>query len=232
MLQLLKISEPHDKVAFVSDLHWGHDRDFIWGKREFKSVTEHDETLVKRWNDTCANDSVVIHLGDICFNDGNGERLKALLRRLKFKTLYALLGNHNSGQSQLYKTELKSQFPNVFHENGYDFYEVYPLWHNVDGNPNKKVCFLPEYLEAYVNGQRMTLSHFPIISHHKAGHGAWMVCGHSHGSCEFTNVAKGKGKMLDIGIESFGRPLTFAELKAFMDKREAVSFDHHSEKTT
>ena len=232
MLKVLKVSAAPNLIAFVSDLHWGHDRDFIWGKRGFKSVTEHDDELIHRWNAVCSDQSVVFHLGDICFNDGTGERFKTLLRRLNFKTLYCLLGNHNSGQSQLYKHELKEQFPNVFSEDGFDFYEVYPLWHHVDGNINKSVCFLPEYIEAVVNGQRITLTHFPIISHHKNGHGSWMVCGHSHGSCEFTNIKTGKGKLLDIGIESFGRPLTFNELKTFMDKRETISFDHHSDKTT
>jgi calcineurin-like phosphoesterase family protein len=232
MLKVLKVSQPNHEVAFVSDLHWGHDRDFIWGKRGFGSVGEHDEELIHRWNSVCTSRSTVFHLGDICFNDGNGEKLKALLRRLNFRALYCLLGNHNSGQSQLYKNELAKQFPNAISANGYDFHEVYPLWHNVDADPNKQVCFLPEYVEAYVNGQRMTLCHFPIVSHHKAGHGAWMICGHSHGSCEFTNTKTGKGKLLDIGIESFGKPLTFNDLKDFFSKREVISFDHHSDKTT
>ena len=95
----------------------------------------------------------------------------------------------------------------------------------------KKVVFLPEYVEAHINGQRMTLCHYPIASHHKVGHSSWMCCGHSHSSLPMTNKDTGVGKRLDLGVESFGRPITFVELKRFMDARPTHSYDHHNETT-
>lgn len=34
-------------IYVTSDLHLGHDREFIYGPRSFSNVTEHDETIVK-----------------------------------------------------------------------------------------------------------------------------------------------------------------------------------------
>lgn len=227
MLQTLNIKAPPNEIAFISDLHWGHDRDFIWGKRGFKSVQEHDETLVHRWNEVCTDRSLAFHLGDICFIDGDGKRFESLIRRLNFGVLYSLLGNHNSGVKMAYTQALKTQYPDAATRGA----EVYPLETCVDGNPAKKVVFLPEYLEAHINGQRCTLCHYPIASHHKAGHGSWMLAGHSHSSLPMTNKDTGVGKRIDLGIESFGRPITFAELKRFMDARPTHSYDHHNETT-
>lgn len=227
-------------LFFVSDLHFSHDREFIWGKRGYNSGQEHDNGLIENWNNVCDENSVVFHLGDICFNDPDGKKTEYLFRRLKFKKLYCLLGNHNSGQSNVYRRVLGEQFENAFPPkqgnpfdvdlNSKNHYEVYPLWYEI--NSEKKVCFLPEYFEIRVGQQKIVLCHFPIVSHHKNGHGSWMVCGHSHGSCEFSQKNANKGKILDVGIESFGRPISFFELKTIMDKKDIVSYDHHSSKTT
>ena len=145
--------------------------------------------------------------------------------------LYSQWGNHNSGVKTVYAEELRRQFPQCFDGNEM-IHEVYPLTMQVDGNPNKTVVFLPEYVEFTINGQRIIMCHFPIYSHNKVGHGSWMICGHSHGSCKLTHKDKGMGKRLDVGIESFGRPITFGELKAFMAKREIHLVDHHNSETT
>ena len=38
-------------IYFTSDLHIGHDRDFIWKERGFSSVEKHNEEILKRWNE-------------------------------------------------------------------------------------------------------------------------------------------------------------------------------------
>ena len=35
---------------FTSDLHIGHDKDFIWKARGFNSIEEHDTQILKNWN--------------------------------------------------------------------------------------------------------------------------------------------------------------------------------------
>lgn len=229
MLKTLKVNGNENEILFVSDLHHNHDREFLWGKRGFKSVEEHDSALIHRWNEVCTNRSVVFSLGDEQFNDPTGEKFKNLLRRLNFKTLYCLTGNHFSGRSAVYKEELKLQFPNVFSEDGLQHSEVYPLWHNIDGNPFKQIVFLPTYVEAKINGWHFVLCHFPIYSHHKQSHGAIGLFGHCHQNCALTNKNTGKGKRLDLGLEGFGRPITLAEVNTHLKNRDLDVVDHHDE---
>jgi calcineurin-like phosphoesterase family protein len=34
------------KIWFTSDTHFGHQKEFIWGPRGFKSSKEHDEAII------------------------------------------------------------------------------------------------------------------------------------------------------------------------------------------
>lgn len=231
MLKHLKINHPDHEIAFVSDLHYGHDKPHIWQKRGHMNGREHDDALIHQWNSVCTDRTVAFHLGDICFVDPDGAKFKNLMRRLNFSVLYSFLGNHNSGLKSIYTEVLHDQYPDCFDGNDMEA-EVYPLCYYPTSDPAKMVVFLPEYAEATVNGQRIIMCHFPILSHNKVGHGSWMLCGHSHGSCAMTNKDTGVGKRLDLGIESFGRPITFVELKRFMDAREIHTVDHHDHTTT
>ena len=43
-------------IYFTSDLHLGHDQEFIWGARGFNSVTEMNEKIITRWNSRITKD--------------------------------------------------------------------------------------------------------------------------------------------------------------------------------
>ncbi len=217
MLKPLKFKGDESKFFYISDFHHHHDRDFIWGKREFKSVEESDATLIQRWNETCDEESIVFHLGDFIFSDGTGEKFYKLIERLRFKELNLLLGNHVSGQRQAYQKQMKEQFGEV------DF-EVYPLSFIHQG---KKITFLPQYVEMYVNSTEIVCCHYPIISHNGLSKRALHFCGHSHGGCEITNKDTGKGFRLDVGVESFGRPISLKEAKNYLKDRTIDTVDHH-----
>jgi calcineurin-like phosphoesterase family protein len=239
MLRKIKVNEPPHKVWFLSDLHYGHDRDFIYGPRGFKSVAEHDETLAHRWNALVSNDDVVFHLGDLMCN-ADVAKFWALMRRLNFKRLYILLGNHPSGQKQAYLEVLQGQFPNAFppfeipanHMEDAGHYEVYPLFANVDGNPGKTVTFLPEYVEVSCVKEHLILCHYPIASHHHIGHGAIHICGHTHSNLPLTHKETGRGRRLDVGVESFGAPINLTEVKRLLQSRDLDIVDHHGKETT
>ena len=38
------------KIYFSSDLHFSHNKDFIYKARGFTSIEEHDEEIIKRFN--------------------------------------------------------------------------------------------------------------------------------------------------------------------------------------
>ena len=72
------------KIWLTSDLHLGHDREFIWGPRGFKSVWENDAAIIKNWNDMVDAKDEVYLLGDVML--GNNE---AGIKKLKnLHTIY------------------------------------------------------------------------------------------------------------------------------------------------
>lgn len=227
MLKTLKFSGEESNFFFISDLHQGHNREFLWGKRGFKNLEEHDLANIHNWNSVCSHVSTVFHLGDLIFNDGTGEKFWKLLDRLNFKVLYLLLGNHVSGQRQAYLKVLKEQFPNAIDEiNNNLKYEVYPLEYNI--NQIKKIVFLPQYAEISINSTMLTICHYPIISHNKQNHHSIMLTGHSHSNCPITNKNTGQGMRLDVGVESVERPTSLKEIKFYLKDRSLDSVDHHA----
>lgn len=225
MIKPIRISSEHDKVFFWSDMHIGHDRDFIYPPRGFKSIQEHDETLIARWNQTVPSDGIIFHLGDIMAL-ADASKFWGLVRKLGFGTLYCLWGNHVSGQKQAYQEVLKVQFPNAFPSddlpNKIGHYEIYPLWVDVDGNPDKKVCFLPEYVEVHAKKVVLTLCHYPISSWHHIGSEAIHCHGHTH-----NNLREKLPFRFDVGVEAQPRPVSLVEILRLTRGQTPAKVDHH-----
>lgn len=219
MLNKIKLDSLSDTFA-VSDLHYNHDRDFVWGRRGFKSVAESNEALINEWNCRVNNSQTVLHLGDTIFGANGSRDFWNLLRRLNFGTLYAMPGNHFSGYKQAYDEVLRAQF-------GVDsrVHEIYPLVALLDGT--KKVVFIPNYCEFTVEKHHFVACHYPIVSHNGLMHGSTLLCGHSHGNCEVTSKFKGRGRRLDVGIESFGGPISLKFVLDFVKDRDYDAVDHH-----
>ena len=78
-----------------SDLHLGHSKNFIYEPRGFESVQEHDETIIKNWNELVSPDDDVYLLGDLMLND-NEHGMKCL-GRLNGR-LHLIRGNHDSDE--------------------------------------------------------------------------------------------------------------------------------------
>jgi calcineurin-like phosphoesterase family protein len=217
MIKELKFNGDESKFLFLSDLHHSHDREFIWGRRGFNSIEESNRVLIERWNAKCDEESIVFHLGDFIFSDGTGENFYKVIERLKFKELHLLWGNHTSGQRQAYFFQLKQQFGDVN-------YEVYPLSFIHKG---KKIVFLPQYVEVNINSTMLVLCHYPIISHNYQSKNSIHLSGHTHSNCELTNKNNGRGFRLDVGVESFGEPVSLKEVKMHLNGRSLDLTDHH-----
>ena len=80
-------------IYITSDLHFGHDRDFLYEPRGFKNMWEHDEALIKNWNEVIQPEDEVYILGDIMLND-NEHGIKCL-KSLK-GNIHIIRGNHDS----------------------------------------------------------------------------------------------------------------------------------------
>jgi calcineurin-like phosphoesterase family protein len=85
-------------VFFTSDTHFGDPRVLRIDKRPFRTLAEHDEALIARWNGAVAPGDEVWHLGDFALHV-TPERIDELLGRLN-GTKHLVTGN-NDGPATL-----------------------------------------------------------------------------------------------------------------------------------
>jgi calcineurin-like phosphoesterase family protein len=95
-------------IFVTSDLHFGHDREFLWGPRGFQSSKEHDEAIIANWNSVVEPEDDVYVLGDIMLGDNEWGR--ECMNRLEGR-IHLIRGNHDTDKR---------------------WYEVYPYIHTVE----------------------------------------------------------------------------------------------------
>jgi calcineurin-like phosphoesterase family protein len=213
--QSLKISAKNENVCFWSDTHFNHRCDHwevpLWKARGFNSVHEHNEGLISRWNAVSNSNTIFFHLGDFIFGYDSIHHFKEIIRRVNFKDLYIMPGNHNSGWKQ------------VFEEQHGNIWKI---------NDHKRVIFVPNYLEACVNGQNLVMSHYPILSFNGQSKDSICLYGHVHGNLIKTEVGKmySQAKTMELCVETCPSPVTFEEIWIKFKNKTNVSFDHHTNK--
>lgn len=110
-------------IWVTSDLHIGHDREFVWSPRGFTCSADHDESIVEYFNNTVNDEDDVYILGDLMLGDNNYGI--GMLKNLKGR-LHIVRGNHDTNP----RWELYKNLPNVvemgdalrFKSEGYNFY--------------------------------------------------------------------------------------------------------------
>jgi len=95
------------KIFLTSDLHFGHDREFLWGPRGFRSSIEHDEAIIANWNEVVSEDDDVYVLGDLML--GDSEWGSKCVRRLNGR-IHLVRGNHDTDRRWF---EVYPQIPNI-----------------------------------------------------------------------------------------------------------------------
>ena len=96
------------RIWVTSDLHIGHNREFIYKTRGFNNIEEHDKKLVINWNELVDPADVVYILGDVMLKhnlqDTDFSYGLSILEQLNGK-LIIIRGNHDSiGKIEKYKT--------------------------------------------------------------------------------------------------------------------------------
>jgi calcineurin-like phosphoesterase family protein len=208
----LKVTPEHNVFA-ISDTHFGHDRDFIYKKRGYNCVADHDNGVIKQWNSKVTNNDTVLHFGDIMFGKGGLERLLMYFQVLNFHKFYLMPGNHHAGIKQ---------FIAAWGDRSDPYYV-----NSVGDETDKQVILLPNYAEFFINGQAVVGCHYPISSWNGMGHGSWCLSGHVHNSFIGTQLDNPNGKCLDVGIDTVKGVISFTEIKEIMDKKRINIVDHH-----
>ena len=140
------------EIFITSDLHFGHNKPFVYEPRGFESIEEHDEEIVRRWNEVVGPEDTAYILGDLMLVDN--ERGMKCLKRLN-GNLKIVLGNHDTtSRIELYKT-----LPNV---------EV--LGYATVIKHNKHILYLSHYPTLTSNYDYEKPLKAQVIN----------VCGHSH----------------------------------------------------
>lgn len=97
---------------------------------------------------------------------------------------------------------------------------------NHDG---KAVCknarwgFVKDYHEMSVDGKKLVLCHYPLLTWNGAHRGSWMLHGHSHGS-----LGEEHSTRTDVGVDTSGFvPLSWDQIKLRLGNREYKVVDGH-----
>lgn len=97
-----------DNIWCSSDLHFGHDRQFMYGPRGFSSIEEHDATIIENWNKIVKPNDTVYLLGDLMLNDNeNGIKKLNQLNGI----IFYIRGNHCSNARCALYREKTSMIP-------------------------------------------------------------------------------------------------------------------------
>lgn len=172
-------------IFFISDLHFGHNKEFIYKFRGFSSIEEHDETLIKNWNLKVGVQDTVYFIGDFSFSNN----IENYISRLNGKIII-IEGNHDSNLAHYYSSKKYSS----------DF--------------NKIFSYHTGFIDIKINGQPITLCHYPMRYWNKSHHGALHLYGHLHKKTDFG------GKTLNVSVDNIGTyPISLDELVEYMKTR-------------
>jgi len=199
------------KVYFTSDSHFRHNQKFIFESRGYKDRYEHDDALIAKINEVVRPEDTLIHLGDFCLNITPPE-FNEILARINCQNIAYIWGNHNSCIRKHYEDAVATEY-------GKDI-EVYPY-------AIGKLTYLGYYKELIVNGHMIVIHHYPHQIFNQMQKGAWQLSGHSHYSNPTTQLDHPDNKILDVGWDGHGMPLSFPEIQKIMVNKNHIKQDKH-----
>lgn len=113
---------------FISDLHFGHKNCLAFDNRPFLTIEDHDEYIIKTWNETVGVDDDVYILGDISWY--NSTKTIEIFKHLNGNK-HLIKGNHDA--MLLKNQELRNLFVEIT-----DYKELY-----IDNNTSIVLCHYP-----------------------------------------------------------------------------------------
>ena len=206
------IHNDNHRVYFTSDTHLRHNQSFIYESRGYKDRYEHDDALIAKINEVVRPEDTLIHLGDFCLNITPPE-FNEILARINCQNIAYIWGNHNSCIRKNYEDVVALEYQRK------DI-EVYPY-------AVGKITYLGYYGEVIVNGQMIVIHHYPHQIWNQMQKGAWQLSGHSHYTNPTTQLDSTDNKILDVGWDGHGKPLSFPEIQKIMMNKNHVKQDKH-----
>ena len=199
------------RVYFTSDSHFNHNQKFIYESRGYKNRYEHNDALITKINEVVRPQDTLFHMGDFCLNITPPE-FESILSRINCNNIAYIWGNHNSCIRRYYEDAVTTEY-------GKDI-EVYPY-------AVGKLTYLGYYKELIVNGHMIVIHHYPHQIFNQMQKGAWQLSGHSHYSNPTTQLDHPDNKILDVGWDGHGKPLSFPEIQKIMMNKNHIKQDKH-----
>lgn len=236
-------------VWFVSDLHLGH-KNLVkcltnWTNttpcRDFASVEEMNETIIKNINSKVDAEDNLYILGDFAILPLH--KWPDLRFMINCKNIHLILGNHDPKKDILrFDKQIKNSV-----------YKPLDLFKSIRHTDEIKIA----YGESEI--QRISLSHYAHRTWNRAHHGQWCLYGHSHGSMpEYEQTEKRQAtvfiseregvfdsayivvdayiptgkffKTMDVGIDTNNFfPYSFEDIQELFKDRVDLGIDHHQE---
>ena len=168
-------------LFLTSDTHFGHKNILHLGKgRPFNDILDHNETIIKNWNEVVKPTDMVYHLGDFAMGN-NLKLLRDWLSRLNGQK-HLILGNHDNRKMH-----------SILLQEG--------LWCSI-----RDYHMIPITLENKTE-IKLVLSHFPILEFNGAWHSNVVHCyGHIHDIVSYDDIYKKLGfKAIHIGVDTSDR---------------------------
>lgn len=220
---LILTTEYHHKSIVKGVTNWSKTEEC----RDFKTLKEHDDTLVGNINKTVGENDILFCLGDWSFGAMSEQsvcRRTEFRNRIKCKNIHFILGNHDEA-IVANKDNVRDIFTSVQQYLEVTFIEPYEG--KEQGIRAKK--------------QKVIMMHYPIRSWNYMRAGAWMLHGHCHGNLPNLTVSKWRNKIIklfskrhiqktmDVGFDCHPefRPFSYNEIKEIMSKRKVFLEDHH-----
>lgn len=221
-------------IWFTSDTHYGH-KNIVRGTsewenrnneqrvRDFDTMEEHNNALVKSINSVVKENDELWHLGDWSF--GGHENIKIFRDRLNCNNINLVFGNHDQ-----HVEPFNSPYRQLFTSCQY----------------YKELSFkIPSTKSGKYGKTHIILSHYAMRVWNKSHHGSIMLYGHSHGTLdELTpNIANPTWigdqyfiknyRTMDVGVDTNNLyPYHLDEVVDKMKSRELhMEIDHHNSTT-
>lgn len=95
------------KIWFTSDLHFNHNKEFLYKPRGFDDIESMNETVVNNWNSVVEDDDIVYCLGDLSMGDITKNNSVELIEKLKGHII-VIVGNHDTDKKISYYEKCKN----------------------------------------------------------------------------------------------------------------------------
>lgn len=184
-------------IFFTADSHHRHRNILRLDERPFATLEEHDEELIRRWNEKVKPGDTVYHLGDFCFS--GLECCRDFKNQLN-GNIILILGNHDGNMMRMRKV-----FSEVHKSLVIDFHGRKV---NLCHRPYKNVLLLAKYPISAKKGFALE------------DDGRFLIHGHTHKSGE-----KQRGRQINVNVLFWDfTPASEWEILKLIEKEENLPY--------